>query len=172
MHKIMDVHSPGQRSYNMSKIKGKNTKPEMLVRKWLWANGYRYRLHYRNLPGKPDIVFPGRKKVIFIHGCFWHKHECQYFKWPKSNAEFWQKKIEGNAHRDQTNFTSLVASDWAYLVIWECVLKGVRKVDLPTTLKQIGCLAEIFLAPNNKHCMEIDTEGLYEINILSEVSGE
>ncbi len=120
---MVDVHSPEQRSYNMSRIKGKNTKPEMIVRQWLWRNGYRYRLQQKNLPGKPDIVFAGRRKVIFVHGCFWHKHECKYFKWPKSNAEFWQHKIEGNVHRDADNCAKLIAAGWEYMVVWECEIK-------------------------------------------------
>ena len=119
----MDVHSSKQRSFNMSRIKGKNTKPEMIVRKWLWRNGYRYRLHRNDLPGKPDIVFAGRRKVIFVHGCFWHKHDCKYFKWPKSNAEFWRRKIEGNVHRGADNCAALTAAGWDYMVVWECELK-------------------------------------------------
>lgn len=107
----------------MSRIKGKNTKPEMIVRQWLWQNGYRYRLHRNDLPGKPDIVFAGRRKVIFVHGCFWHKHDCKYFKWPKSNAEFWRRKIEGNVHRGADNCAALTAAGWDYLVVWECELK-------------------------------------------------
>ena len=119
----MDVHSPERRSFNMSRIKGKNTKPEMLVRKWLWANGYRYRLHRKDLPGKPDIVFAGRKKAIFIHGCFWHKHECRYFKWPRTNEEFWIKKINESVTRDQKNYVDLIGGGWSYIIIWECELK-------------------------------------------------
>lgn len=120
---MVDVHSSERRSYNMSRIKGKDTKPEMIVRKWLWHNDYRYRLHYRKLPGKPDIVFPGRKKVIFVHGCFWHKHDCNYFKWPKSNPDFWKKKIEGNVIRDNKNYSNLNYQGWEYLVVWECETK-------------------------------------------------
>lgn len=119
----MDVHSSEQRSFNMSQIKGKNTKPEMIVRKWLWQNGYRYRLHRKDLPGKPDIVFLGRKKVIFVNGCFWHKHNCKYFKWPKSNVEFWQQKIEGTVRRDADNCNALIAAGWDYIIIWECEIK-------------------------------------------------
>ena len=119
----MDVHSPDQRSFNMSRIKGKNTKPEMIVRQWLWQNGYRYRLHRKDLPGKPDIVFAGRKKVIFINGCFWHKHNCKYFKWPKSNTKFWRQKIEANVRRDVDNYISLNATGWDYMVVWECEIK-------------------------------------------------
>ncbi len=120
---MVDVHSPERRSYNMSCIKGKDTKPETVVRKWLWQSGYRYRLHYRDLPGKPDIVFPSRKKVIFINGCFWHKHECNYFRWPKSNPEFWKRKIEGNVIRDSENYLKLINNGWEYLIIWECETK-------------------------------------------------
>ncbi len=119
----MDVHSKEQRSYNMSRIKGKDTKPEMKVRRWLWDNGYRYRLHRKDLPGKPDIVFPGKKKAVFVHGCFWHKHNCRYFKWPKSNTEFWSQKIEGNVQRDTDNYLKLTSEGWEYFVIWECELK-------------------------------------------------
>ena len=109
---IVDVHSLEQRSFNMSRIKGKNTKPEMIIRQWLWRNGLRYRLHRNDLPGKPDIVFAGRKKVIFVNGCFWHKHNCKYFKWPKSNTEFWRQKIEGNIRRDADNCAALIAAGW------------------------------------------------------------
>jgi len=119
----MDVHSPEQRSYNMSRIKGKNTKPELLVRKWLWSRGYRYRLHRKDLPGKPDIVFPRQKKAVFVHGCFWHKHDCRYFKWPRTNREFWKKKINENVRRDQKNYQDLIADGWNYFIVWECELK-------------------------------------------------
>ncbi len=119
----MDVHSPKQRSYNMSRIKGKDTKPELAVRQWLWHNGYRYRLYKKNLPGKPDIVFAGRKKVIFVNGCFWHKHDCKYFKWPKNNAVFWKKKIGDNDLRDKKNYKVLRKAGWDHLVIWECETK-------------------------------------------------
>lgn len=119
----MDVHSKEQRSYNMSRIKGKDTKPEMKVRRWLWDNGYRYRIHWKDLAGKPDIVFPGKKKAVFVHGCFWHKHDCKFFKWPKSNTEFWYQKIEGNVQRDTDNYLKLTSEGWEYLVIWECELK-------------------------------------------------
>ena len=132
----MDVHSPDQRSFNMSRIKGKNTKPEMIVRQWLWRNGLRYRLHRNDLPGKPDIVFAGRKKVIFVNGCFWHKHNCKYFKWPKSNTEFWRQKIEGNVRRDGDNFAALTAKGWGYMVIWECEIKEKNLEPLWERIKE------------------------------------
>jgi DNA mismatch endonuclease (patch repair protein) len=119
----MDVHTPEKRSYNMSRIKGKNTKPEIMVRKWLWSKGYRYKLYNKVLPGKPDIVFPGRKKVIFIHGCFWHRHDCRYFKWPETNIEFWKQKIGSTVDRDNKNYALLSDAGWCYLVIWECETK-------------------------------------------------
>jgi len=132
----VDVHSPDQRSFNMSRIKGKNTKPEMIVRKWLWRNGLKYRLHRNDLPGKPDIVFAGRKKVIFVNGCFWHKHNCKYFKWPKSNTEFWRQKIEGNVRRDGDNFAALTAKGWGYMVIWECEIKEKNLEPLWERIKE------------------------------------
>ena len=119
----MDVHSPEQRSYNMSRIKGKNTKPELLVRKWLWSRGYRYRLHWKDLPGKPDIVFPRQRKAVFVNGCFWHKHDCRYFKWPRTNSEFWKKKIYENVRRDQKIYQDLISDGWNYFIVWECELK-------------------------------------------------
>lgn len=126
----MDVHSPKTRSYNMSRIKGKNTKPERILRKWIWENGFRYRLHYKKLPGKPDIVFPGRRKVIFVHGCFWHKHDCRYFKWPATNTEFWKDKIEGNVERDLVNCKKLESLGWQYLIFWECMINSKAKDDI------------------------------------------
>lgn len=119
----MDVHTPEKRSYNMSRIKGKNTKPEIMVRQWLWSKGYHYRLYNKVLPGKPDIVFPGRKKAIFIHGCFWHRHDCRYFNWPETNVEFWKKKIGITVDRDNKNYALLSDAGWSYLFIWECETK-------------------------------------------------
>jgi DNA mismatch endonuclease (patch repair protein) len=98
---MADVHTTEQRSYNMSRIKGKNTKPEMLLRKYLHAQGFRYKLHYKTLPGKPDLVLPKYKTVIFIHGCFWHGHEnCKYFKIPQTRTEWWTEKINKNIAND------------------------------------------------------------------------
>ena len=98
---MADVHSIATRSYNMSRIKGKNTKPEMLVRKYLFAHGFRYRLHSKKLPGKPDIVLPKYRTVIFVHGCFWHGHKsCKYYTVPKTNTEWWLNKIDGNKAND------------------------------------------------------------------------
>ena len=99
---MADVHEPETRSYNMSQIKGKDTKPEMIVRKFLHSNGFRYRLHVKDLPGKPDLVLPKYNSVIFVHGCFWHAHEgCKYFKMPKSRIDYWKPKLLGNRERDK-----------------------------------------------------------------------
>lgn len=121
----MDVHEPAVRSYNMSQIKGKNTKPEMLVRKFLFSKGFRFRLHVKNLPGKPDIVLPKYKTVIFVHGCFWHGHEgCKYFVVPKTRTDWWLNKINKNRDNDQKAFTLLKEEKWKVITIWECELKS------------------------------------------------
>lgn len=104
----------------MSAVKNKNTAPEMLVRRLLHSLGYRYRLHSKKLPGKPDIVFGPRKKVVFVHGCFWHGHECRMGRLPSTRREFWQKKIAANRERDKLQQDELTALGWRYLVIWEC----------------------------------------------------
>jgi DNA mismatch endonuclease, patch repair protein len=127
---MADVHDKETRSYNMSRIKGKDTKPEMVVRKFLHANGFRYRLHVKNLPGKPDIVLPKYKIVIFIHGCFWHKHEgCKYFVVPKTRTEWWINKINGNVENDKKTFTALQNLGWKVIEIWECTLKPQKIVE-------------------------------------------
>lgn len=121
---MADVHTPEQRSYNMSCIHGKNTKPEELVRRYLFAKGFRYRKNDTRFPGKPDIVLPKYKTVIFVNGCFWHAHEgCKYFVWPKSNVDFWKRKINGNMQRDLRNNQLLSEQGWNVIVIWECQLK-------------------------------------------------
>ena len=127
---MADVHTPEQRSYNMSRIRGKNTKPEELVRKYLFSQGFRYRKNDARLPGKPDIVLPKYKTVIFVNGCFWHAHEgCKYFVWPKNNAEFWKKKIEGNIVRDKKTRQQLEDLGWKVLIVWECELKQNRQEE-------------------------------------------
>ncbi|OIN57137.1 very short patch repair endonuclease [Arsenicibacter rosenii] len=121
---MTDVHTPQQRSYNMSRIKGKDTKPEMIVRKYLHARGFRYRLHNKDLPGKPDIVLPRYRTVIFVHGCFWHGHEgCRYFILPKTKTDWWEAKISGNKERDNRNLAALRASGWKVIIVYECELK-------------------------------------------------
>ena len=118
---MVDVLTPKQRKYCMSRIQGKDTQPEMIVRKMVHALGYRYRLHVRSLPGCPDLVFPSRQKVIFVHGCFWHRHNCKYGKVrPATRKAFWQKKLEGNKERDKKNRRKLRKQGWEILTIWEC----------------------------------------------------
>lgn len=121
---MTDVHSKTVRSFNMSRIKGKDTKPEMLVRRFLHANGFRYKLHDKTLPGKPDIVLPKYKTVIEVQGCYWHGHQnCRYSHLPKSNTEFWKEKIGANVKRDKENLKKLKELGWNVIVIWECELK-------------------------------------------------
>ncbi|HEW79850.1 MAG TPA: DNA mismatch endonuclease Vsr [Phycisphaerales bacterium] len=125
----MDVHTKEQRSFNMSRIRDKNTRPEMLVRSLTHHMGYRYRLHQKNLPGKPDLVFKRHKKVIFVHGCFWHMHNCRYGKvTPKTNRKFWQTKREGNVTRDKANIRKLRRLGWKVLTVWECQTRNEEKL--------------------------------------------
>ena len=121
---MADVHNKAQRSYNMSRIKGKDTKPEMLVRKFLFANGYRYRLHDKKLPGKPDIVLRKYNTVILIHGCFWHGHNnCKYYKVPQTRTEWWLNKINNNKANDEKAVKALKKEGWKIITLWECELK-------------------------------------------------
>ena len=136
---MADVHSAAIRSYNMSQIRGKHTKPELLVRQFLHASGLRYRLNSRALPGKPDLVFPKYKTVVFVHGCFWHGHEgCRYFVLPKTRVDFWTGKIGRNIANDLRKQNSLLSSGWRVLTVWECELKPqYRKETLSNLLLQI-----------------------------------
>ena len=123
----MDRHTPEQRHRNMSAVKGKDTKPEILVRKWLHAAGYRFRLHVKELPGKPDIVLPKYKTVIFVNGCFWHQHQgCPHAKLPATNKEFWEDKLRKNAERDARNYQELRARGWKVRIIWECEVNKIH----------------------------------------------
>ncbi len=154
----MNAENSQKRSYNMSQIRGKDTKPELFVRKLLWSMGYRYRLHYKDLPGKPDLVFIGKKKVVFVHGCFWHMHDCPSFVWPKSNASFWRDKLEGNASRDRRNQTELLKNNWTFLIIWECAIRESQKMSEATALPSF---LEQFLDNAIHQPMEIDNAGLH-----------
>lgn len=111
----------------MAKVKGKNTQPEQFIRKALYRQGYRYRLHVKKMPGSPDLVLSKYGAVIFVHGCFWHGHDCHLFKWPQSRPDFWRTKIEKNRANDDKALDTLEAADWRVLVIWECALKGKEK---------------------------------------------
>ena len=135
----MDVHDEKTRSYNMSQIKGKNTRPEELVRKYLFAQGFRYRKNDKRLPGSPDIVLPKYKTVIFVNGCFWHGHTgCKYFIWPKNNAKFWRNKITTNIQRDAKKIEQLNSMSWNVITVWECQLRPEKRVDtLISLVKQV-----------------------------------
>ncbi len=131
----MDTHTPQKRSYNMSRIKATETKPEILVRKFLFSQGFRYRKNVSNLPGKPDIVLKKYKTIIFVNGCFWHGHEnCRYFRLPKSNIDFWENKISGNKKRDAEIYKKLTDSGWNCITVWDCELKKDRREE---TLKRL-----------------------------------
>ena len=132
---MADIKSKEARSKNMSAIKGKNTKPEIAVRKYLFSQGFRYRINVAKLPGKPDIVLPKYKTCSLVNGCFWHGHEgCKYFVWPKNNAEFWKNKIEQNVARDKNNYRLLQEQGWHIVIVWECELKPINREE---TLKQL-----------------------------------
>lgn len=127
---MTDVVDKKTRSRMMSGIRGKNTKPELIVRRYLHRHGFRYRLHDRKLPGHPDIVLPKYQTVVFVHGCFWHQHDCVRFVWPKTRREFWAEKISGNVQRDQVNAQLLRDMGWQVLVVWECDLSDKRLAAL------------------------------------------
>lgn len=120
----MDSLSPRERSERMSRVKGRDTRPERVVRRIVTSLGFRYRLSPSGVPGRPDLVFHGRRKVIFVHGCFWHRHsDCHLARLPKSRTEFWHKKLEGNRERDERNLAQLQADGWASCIVWECELR-------------------------------------------------
>lgn len=120
---MADNHTKEVRSMNMSHIRSENTKPEEIVRKYLFSKGMRYRKNVKSLPGCPDIVLPKYKTVVFVNGCFWHKHDCGRFVWPKSNQEYWKNKIQRNVERDAVSYAELTKLGWRVIVIWECELK-------------------------------------------------
>ena len=127
----VDVLSPEQRRRNMAAIRGKDTQPEMLLRRLVYSLGYRYRLHVRNLPGCPDLVFFSRRKVIFVHGCFWHRHNCRMGRpMPRTRRAFWRMKLEGNKARDKRNRRKLRQMGWKGLVIWECQIRPAKMARL------------------------------------------
>ena len=125
----MDNVTPARRSEIMARVHSRNTRPEMLVRRLIHSMGYRYRLHAKELPGKPDLVFRGRRRVIFIHGCFWHRHEnCTLARLPKSRQDFWLPKLESNRRRDIESTRALQAANWGVLTLWECELGDIDKL--------------------------------------------
>lgn len=134
----MDIVEKSKRSAMMSGIKGKNTRGEIAIRKSLHKLGFRYQLHRKDLPGKPDLVFPKHHAVIFVNGCFWHAHHCHLFTWPSSRAEFWRDKIGGNRIRDERNVAACIHKGWKVLVIWECALKGKTRRNIHEVIHTAG----------------------------------
>lgn len=123
----MDVLTQAQRRLNMSRIRDRDTRPEMIIRRGLHGTGFRYRLHVKALPGRPDLVFPAKRAVILVNGCFWHGHDCSLFRLPATRADFWQAKIAANRARDARTETALLSAGWRVLTVWECSLKGRRR---------------------------------------------
>jgi len=126
---LADVLTPVQRRLNMSRIRGKDTKPEMLLRRSLHARGLRYRLHSKGLPGHPDLVFPRHRAIIFVHGCFWHGHRCALSKIPTTRTEFWIEKIDRNVQRDRGTIRKLRALAWRVMIVWECAMRGKGRLS-------------------------------------------
>ena len=151
---MADVHTEEQRRYNMRRISGKDTKPEMLVRRGLHARGLRFRLHCRHLPGKPDIVLARHSTIILVHGCFWHGHDCPLFKWPATRMEFWKDKINKNRERDTIQLNQLKNLGWRILIIWECALKGKNKCNFQALLDS----TEVFVRHSRKLFLELECE--------------
>ena len=138
---MADVLTPEQRRLNMTRVRGTNTKPELMLRRGLHARGLRFRLHRKELPGKPDLILPKWRAVIFVHGCFWHGHGCPMFKRPSTRAEFWHTKIARNQERDREAVTALRAEGWRRLVVWECALRGPARLPANDVISR----CEIFL---------------------------
>ncbi len=131
---MVDTLPPDKRSWVMSRVHAKNTAPEMRIRRLLWKLGYRFRIHAKTLPGKPDVVFIRRRKVIFVHGCFWHGHEgCPRARIPKTNTAYWREKIERNKSRDRQILATLGKAGWGTLVLWECQINSPNLSDVLTT---------------------------------------
>jgi len=152
---MADILTTEQRRRNMKNIKGKDTKPEMIIRRGLYRRGYRYRLHRKDLPGKPDIVFSKHKAVIFVNGCFWHKHECHLLRVPETRKEFWIDKLTKNSERDKKNYNKLNSLGWRVLIIWECAIKGRTSLPVDTILSR----TEKFLSSGKSIFCEISAEG-------------
>lgn len=134
---MVDIVDAATRSRMMSGIRGRNTKPEMLMRSLLHRQGFRFRLHAKDLPGKPDMVFPRYRAVIFVHGCFWHGHDCPLFKWPTTRADFWHDKIRKNQENDRRSIDSLLTEGWRVGVVWECSMRGPGK-DIDGLVQRIS----------------------------------
>lgn len=156
---MADKMTPEQRHRCMSKIKSRNTKPEMIVRRWLWGQGYRYRLNVKRLPGCPDIVMPKYSVVIFVNGCFWHAHEdCDKYRVPLSNVDFWTAKFHRNQSRDERNYKLLHKMGWYVLVVWECQLDKEHRHD--TLLALSRRLSQIYIETHNVRLCDSNEDDL------------
>ncbi len=133
-----DVVTPDVRSRMMAGIKAKDTRPEMVIRSALHRAGFRFRLHYKNLPGRPDLAFPRYRAVVFVHGCFWHGHNCHLFRWPSTRGEFWREKIGRNLERDSQQTSALLNAGWRVAVVRECSLKGRTRLPLPDIVEMLS----------------------------------
>lgn len=146
----MKKSKPMTRSENMARVKSKNTKPEVYLRKLLWHRGFRYRLNYKGLPGSPDIYIPKYKAAIFVNGCFWHMHEnCRYASIPKNNHDFWKNKLEGNVQRDKQNYIKLESMGINVIVVWGCEIKQMMKDKVIEEEKTDNLANSIFSTPNS-----------------------
>lgn len=154
-----DVLTTEQRARCMANIRGRDTRPELLIRRGLFARGWRYRLHGPGLPGRPDLVFPARRSVIFVHGCFWHMHNCPLFRMPSTRRDFWEAKLLGNRQRDSAAMMALQNAGWRVLVIWECALKGLHKHPLD----QVLSLCDNWL--RNPEEVTAEIRGLYQTEL-------
>jgi len=135
---MADIVDPSTRSRMMSAIRSKDTVPELIIRRGLHAKGLRYRLHAKDLPGKPDLVFPRHGAIVMVHGCFWHGHDCPYFKLPATRRHFWQDKIEGNRRRDRKAASALIHQGWRVLTVWECALRGAPRNEQDKVIDQVA----------------------------------
>ncbi|WP_170441337.1 very short patch repair endonuclease [Ruegeria arenilitoris] len=135
---MVDVHDKATRSRNMAAIRGVNTRPEMMIRRGLHARGFRFRLHDRKLPGRPDLIFPKHRAALFVHGCFWHGHGCHLFKWPGTREEFWRQKIGANVTRDEASKKALHEAGWRVGIVWECALKGRQRRPVDDLLNAVS----------------------------------
>ena len=133
---MADVLTKQQRRLNMSRIRGRNTKPEMIIRRGLHAKGLRFRLHCQDLPGRPDLVLPRHRAIILVHGCFWHGHGCHLCKTPQTRTSFWESKIAKTVERDRRTMEILIHEGWRVLIVWECALRGSRKIPIDRLLEE------------------------------------
>jgi DNA mismatch endonuclease, patch repair protein len=138
---LADVHDKATRSRNMAAIRGRDTGPERIIRRGLHARGLRFRLHAQGLPGRPDLIFPGRRLALFVHGCFWHAHQnCTYFRMPQTNARMWKTKLDGNRQRDERDQAALRALGWRVVIVWECQLRDRTPDEIANLLDGLAAV--------------------------------